>query len=474
MVEVEFKNITILDLLVGFVLFLGFLLYSYIKQSNRIITDPIYRFYTRGLIFKLIGALGFSLVYLYYYRGGDTIYYMSGCIAMTNLFFKNPSLYFDLIINKITFTKYISYFDYETLWPPTHMTKKTENFNVIRIASFFTIITFKSFLGTTFIMAFICYQGIWRCFKLFCSLFPPLSSSFSFAFLYLPSFAFWASGIMKDTISVFCICMIVVSFYEFFFAPKKKFSKFIPLLLYASLLFNVKPYLLLALFPGLIFWASFSRLQKIKSKVLRLLVLPFILAISGIILVNFYASSAGTKYGSAQEALETAAIIRKDLQRSEQYGDNYFDIGEVDPTFSGMLTKFPVATIAGLYRPFIWESRSPVMLLSGLENLFLLLFTLYSLIRLRIFGLFTATFKDPILTLCFSFSVFVAFIVGFTTANFGALVRYRMPILPFFLAYFFILTFLSNETYRENLIRRYEQRFGKKTIEEEALQTAAV
>lgn len=466
MVEVEFKNITVLDFLIGFVLFLGFILYAYIKQSNQVVLNPTYRYYTKGLIFKLSGGLGFALVYMYYYHGGDTIDYMSGCIAMTNLFFKDPGLYFDLIFNKITFKKYISYFDYETLWPPTHMTKKAENFNVIRIASFFSIITLKSFLGTTLIMAFICYHGVWRCFKLFSSLFPPLTPSFSLAFLYLPSFAFWASGIMKDTISVFSICMIIVSFYDFFFAPKKRLSKALPLLIYGFLLFNIKPYLLLALFPGLIFWASFSRLQKIKSKVLRLLVLPFILAISGILLINFVSSSAGAKYGSTQDALETAVIIRKDLQRSEQYGENYFDIGEVEASFTGILSKLPVATIAGLYRPFIWESRSPVMLLSGLENLFLLIFTIYSLIRLRFFGLFTATFKDPILTLCFSFSVFVAFIVGFTTANFGALVRYRMPILPFFLAYFFILTFLSNDSYRENKIRRYEQRFGKKREEE--------
>lgn len=473
MIEVEFRSITVQDFLIGFILLLGFLLYSYIKQSNLISRDPIYSFYTRGLLFKLAGGLTFALIYLYYYGGGDTIDYMSGCIAMTNLFYKNPLLFFDLIFNKITFAKYISYFDYETLWPPTHMIKKNENFNVIRIASFFSIITFKSFLGTTLIMAFICYQAIWKCFKLFCTLFPALTSPFAFAFLFLPSFAFWASGIMKDTISVFCICQVIVSFYYFFFAPKKKFTKAIPLLMYAFLLFNIKPYLLLALFPGLIFWASFSRLQKIESKVLRVLILPLILAGSGVILINFYSSSAGSSYGSAQEAIETANVIRKDLLRSEQYGENYFDIGEVDPTFTGTLSKLPVATIAGLYRPFIWESRSPVMLLSGIENLFLLLFTLYSLIRLRVFGLFTSTFKDPILTLCFTFSIFVAFIVGFTTANFGALVRYRMPILPFFLAYFYILTFLSNESYREKATRRYLLRFGKKQEESNLAVTAA-
>ncbi|MCS6981426.1 MAG: hypothetical protein NZM65_04435, partial [Flavobacteriales bacterium] len=440
MEEVVFNTISAPDYATGFVLLLAFLLYGLIRQNNMIEKDPIYRYYFRGLLIKLVGGLGFAFVYMYYYHGGDTLAYMAGCVAMTELFFKNPLLYLDLMFNKITFSKYISYFDYDTLWPPTHMIKKAENFNVIRIASIFSILTFKSFLGTTLIMAFICYQGIWRCFKVFCTLFPPLTPSFAIAFLFLPSLAFWASGIMKDTISVFCICQIIYSFYHFYFAPRRKLSRAIPLALFALLLFNIKSYLLLALFPGLLFWASFSRLQKIKSKVVRVLALPFILAVTGILLLNFFSSSVGTKYGSAQEAIETAVIIRKDLQRAEQYGENFFDIGEVDPSFGGMLSKFPIALTAGLYRPFIWESRSPVMAISGLENFILLFFTIVSLIRLRVFGLFTSTFKDPILTLCFVFSVFVAFIVGFTTANFGALVRYRMPILPFFLSYFFILT----------------------------------
>jgi len=461
MLEVEFNSISVLDFITGFILFLSFIFYGLVLQYNKINKEPIYRYYSRGLFFKLLGGLGFAFVYMYYYNGGDTIDYMSGCVAMTNLFFKNPILFFDLIFNEINFQKYISYFDYDTLWPPTHMTKKPENFNVIRIASFFSIITFKSFLGTTLIMAFICYQGIWRCFKLFAEIFPPLTSSLAFGFLFLPSFAFWASGIMKDTISVFCICQIIVSFHYFFFASKKKFTKIIPLLMYALLLYFIKPYLLLALFPGLIFWTSFSRIQKIESKVVRVLFLPVVLSISGFVLVSFYTSSAGGRYGSTQEALETASIIRKDLQRTEQYGDNYFDIGEVDPSFSGMLAKFPIAVVAGLYRPFIWEARSPIMILSGLENLFLLIFTIYSLIRLRIIGLFASTFKDPILTLCFIFSIFVAFIVGFTTANFGALVRYRMPILPFFISYFIILSYLSNENYRQKMIEKYNLRFRR-------------
>lgn len=79
------------------------------------------------------------------------------------------------------------------------------------------------------------------------------------------------------------------------------------------------------------------------------------------------------------------------------------------------------------------------MVISGLENTLLLLLTIYFIFRTRVYGMFVYTFSNPVLLFCLSFSLITAFIVGLTTANFGALVRYKMPLLPFFVSYFIIL-----------------------------------
>ncbi|MFO7790848.1 MAG: hypothetical protein R6V32_09770, partial [Bacteroidales bacterium] len=94
--------------------------------------------------------------------------------------------------------------------------------------------------------------------------------------------------------------------------------------------------------------------------------------------------------------------------------------------------KFPQAVTAGLFRPFIWDGASVFMLLSGLENLILLLLTLYIILRIGPFRFFRQMAEDPFLLFCFVFAVILAFFIGLTTANFGALVRYRIPLLPFF------------------------------------------
>ncbi|MCZ2444643.1 MAG: hypothetical protein LC101_12815, partial [Flavobacteriales bacterium] len=177
----------------------------------------------------------------------------------------------------------------------------------------------------------------------------------------------------------------------------------------------------------------------IRIWIFRVLALPVAIVSVGIIMGLVYLkSSSGLGNYSAEMALKHASVIQQDLVRVEAYGSNRFDIGTFEPTLSGVLKKAPAAINAGLFRPYIWESKSFVMLFSGLENLFLLLFTIYSFIKLR-FRLFTEPFNNPILSFCFIFSILIAFIVGLTTANFGALVRYRMQILPFFIIFFIIL-----------------------------------
>jgi hypothetical protein len=78
------------------------------------------------------------------------------------------------------------------------------------------------------------------------------------------------------------------------------------------------------------------------------------------------------------------------------------------------------------------------MLLSALENTFLLLLFIKVLLKNGM-GFFFRVFGNPVLTLCFVFSIFFAFSLGLTTANFGALVRYKIPAIPFFLSMLYIL-----------------------------------
>jgi hypothetical protein len=302
-------------------------------------------------------------------------------------------------------------------------------------------------LATSVLFSGISYIFIWKLYELFCKFFPNLYKQIAIGFLFLPSYWFWGSGILKDTICIAAIAATVVYFHNVFLDKDRSFKAIFYLSISVLVLFTVKKYLVIALMPGLVIWASFDRIQNLKSPILRYGLLPFLL-VGGFFGLSFAYSSLGESLGvySADNILEYATVVQQDLIREEAYGSNSFNIGTYDASATGILSKAPVAIIAGLFRPFVWEAANVVMLFSALENLFLLFATLYFLIRLKIIYLFINTFKGPILLLCISFSLILAMMIGLTSANFGALVRYKIPLIPFYFTYLSILYgILKNE-----------------------------
>ncbi len=150
-------------------------------------------------------------------------------------------------------------------------------------------------------------------------------------------------------------------------------------------------------------------------------------------------------YGDVDSAIEQAQVIQQDLLREEAYGSNSYNIGEIDGTIEGMISLAPLAIFTAIYRPLFWEIGSPVMVISVLENTILLLFTFYLLLNIGPFSLIRILLSEPFLLYAFVFSVLFAFGVGIAGTNFGALVRYKVPLMPFFLPMIFLIYRISKE-----------------------------
>ena len=71
------------------------------------------------------------------------------------------------------------------------------------------------------------------------------------------------------------------------------------------------------------------------------------------------------------------------------------------------------------------------MLISGVENTFLLVLALWALFT-RPLKILKFVRDDPFLIFCVLFTLILGFGIGLSTSNFGALVRYKIPFLPFF------------------------------------------
>ncbi|MBN2777426.1 MAG: hypothetical protein JXR36_07280 [Bacteroidales bacterium] len=431
-------NIKVYDILVILLLYFAVIVYGTIRQ-NRKANAPAYNYYKNALIIQLSMSVVFALVVMFFYPGDSMVYYQN-LNCFNKLFFIDADKYFDIMFygNKPEFW---SYFTYETGYPATYMWRDPNAIFVSRFYAPFMFFTNSSYILSTIIAGFIGFTGVWKLYKTFCQIYPGLEKQFTWAILYFPSALFWSAGMMKDTLTLSAIGWIVFSFYHFFILKQYRVKYLFFVIIAIVLIINIKSYIFAALLPGLLIWLFFNQLKRIKSNLIKFIVAPIamILLIVGFTLIMSNMSEAMGEYGSIEKSLLQAQVIQQDLTRSEQYGENYYDIGEFEATPMGVLRKFPIATISGVFRPFVWEASNPFILLAGIESLFLMGFLVYAIFKTGLVKFFKNIFADPILIFAFSFVLIFGFGVGLATANFGALVRYKIPLLPFFTAGLFIL-----------------------------------
>jgi hypothetical protein len=121
-------------------------------------------------------------------------------------------------------------------------------------------------------------------------------------------------------------------------------------------------------------------------------------------------------------------------------GGSMFSYGtEFDGSIGGLIKMAPVFIGTTFFRPFIWESRKLTTLLSSLEGMTLLIFTLSVFKKAGLKTVFQTLTKNPLAMYCFLFSVIFALFVGATTLNFGTLCRYKIPCMPFYVISIFLI-----------------------------------
>lgn len=441
--------LNIFDLLLTPIYLLIIYLISGFIQKKNIRKEPLYKWYTKGLFAKLGGAIALCLIYQFYYTGGDTVNYFLTSKAISNMLWKDVGIFFD-IMRGGNWSEQRMNFDMYTGYPEFSATGGAEIF-VSRLIAPLCFLASHSFIVSAILLAWICYSGVWRLFLLFNEQFPKLEKEFTISILFIPSVVFWGSGLLKDTITLSAIGWFTYYFFYFFIKKKYKISSAIYILISSFLLISIKPYIFFALIPGSIVWLSNERLKNIHNKLFRVIAGPFFI-FGGMAIGVFILAQMGDVLGvySVDKVLNKAVESNFD-QKQDYYGGNSFDIGDFEPTIQGALGKAHLAISATLFRPFLWEARNPVMLLSGLENIYILLLTLFLIIKLKFSKFFVLISEHPLVLFSMLFSIFFAFSVGLATSNFGTLVRLKIPCIPYYVSSLFIMRHIYEIKYKKKL-----------------------
>jgi hypothetical protein len=445
------EYITLLDYVVlPFVLaFIYGIAYKY-RNKHYPVNHPWRKYFLPGLTVKVFGAVFITFVYVYYYGGGDTIEYYVQSKIINSSFNESFDKWIKLIL-RIPGRLDAEYYTYtsQLIWYDD-----PGSYAVCSITAFLSFFTLGTYLPAAVLFAAISFTGVWALFRTFAALYKHLTGPIAIATLFIPSTFIWGSGIFKDTICLFGLGWLTYSVFRILIKYDFRPSNLLLGALSVLLVAKIKIYILLAFLPAVLLWILFLYTNKIKntgSRIFLRLVSVIVLAGGAMIAMQSLGEEALGRY-SLDNLEATAATTRNWISYSSGDEGSGYSLGEFDGSFTGMLSKFPLAVNVTLFRPYLWEANKVIVFLSAMEAFLFLFLTIKLLFSVGLVKIYKTIINEPTIQFCLIFALIFAFAVGITTYNFGSLSRYKIPCLPFYLL-FIILTYYKMKIKGEKLFK---------------------
>ena len=387
--------------------------------------DAIARGFISLVMVRVTGGVLFAVIYVYYFKAvGDTVAYFEGGSTLCKILFQDPVAYFALLRSEAGHI------------PPEYMhqvsnivyTATPEEWFMTKFVSVVGIFGFESFLLYNVLFGLVGMIGAWQLVRFAQEFMPEIRREAYYILILVPGILIWSSGLIKDTVTLTCFAYFLLYYCKIVFKNQRSIGNFIILFVSAYIMFRIKPYVLICEIPALAMGTYIYYKAKITVPFLRRILMPalliFLMAVSlaGVVQI----AEASEKYKI--ENLETK--VKGFQSWHETLGGAYYSIGggNVEYTPTGVLRVAPEALSHTFIRPFLWESRNASMLFAAVENSVILVLLLISL-RYYVMDPDLRKYlkNNHIVVFLFTFSIIFGFTVGFTSYNYGALARYKVP-----------------------------------------------
>lgn len=386
---------------------------------------------------------------------------------------------------------YEPYFQYIQKWGRADVTTEfflNDNRTPIRINALIMLISFGSYAVHALVMLALSFIGQFAFYKAFKLYFPGKEILLAAVIFIAPSVLFWTSGVLKEPIAVFLSGIFVYAFMQVFANNLVSLKYICGQALTALFFLILKPYILVLLLVPLILFALVKK-YRVKHIVVFYVVSLVIVATSGIMVLktlfhkdvintivvrqnDFVNLSKGGIFFLNDEnyvrleykdsAQCEPADREKNLYRIKPHAQLMYwnihrlrdtiyvndnkdtalytllnscapagsgiDMKRLEYSFSSFAALLPQAFFNVLCKPFFVDAHSFMELIASLENLLFFGFILCCFV----FGK-RAGVDINVLMLCIAVVVTSFLLVGITTTVMGAIVRYKVPFIPFLL-----------------------------------------
>jgi hypothetical protein len=390
-------------------------------------------------LLKIISGVALSLIYTYYYTDrlyADCFKFFDDSQVLYNLFFTDRKMFWQFMLgfphNNETYIYYSNLM--HDWWNRYNL--YNENRTIIRLNTVLRFFSLGYYQVHNVFFCFFSLIGLTAIVKLFLADLQEFRKPvFIFVFLF-PSVLFWGSGVLKDGLIFFCSGLALYFIGRAGSNENKKTLNLFLSIFFLLLLLFIKVHVFFIFLPCFIAYVwSMQNKKHIALKYIFtfLLFLAFLLSFH---LFNENINFLQYLVSKQKEFIELAAEVK---------AGSIIHVNPLQPDIGSLIKNSPLAFFNTLFRPHFLDSRSPFILLSALENTFIIIFGILVLFSFR---------KEKIkFSPMFYFSVFYVIalftLVGLITPVMGAMVRYKVQGIPFL---FFIFLALTN---KEKMINKF-------------------
>ena len=406
--------------------------------------SPYKKYIIPAFIIKVICCILLALLYEFYYGFGDPHNYYTGAVEIWTATKENPLYGLELVFKPINqYSPAVQEFATHISYPAF----SGEIVNIFKVSGFIGMFCFGTYLPIALFISLLSFIGSWKIFIVFAEEFPTHYKKIALTCLFVPSFVFWSTNILKDPLAIYGLGLCVSALYNLM-KGRHSFLIILQMLAGAYIMFSFKIYVFYIFCIAAFFSIGVHLISNSTSKFLMRLavfLLLLLLTIWGVSQKDylFEAISVGV-----MKTVMTVQNVQKD-----QGGSAYVISNVENGNPLGIIRTYLQSLNVALFRPYFWESSNVIVFANALESSAVLLFTVYLLIKSKIIGFFTFAFKNRVLTFALVFTFLLAPLAGLISFNFGTLVRYKAPVVPFYYTYLILLYYKTKEKANENYIK---------------------
>ncbi|MFS8083979.1 MAG: hypothetical protein ACMG51_11045, partial [Ginsengibacter sp.] len=246
-----------------FIVFFFYVLIYYLFFSfnrKKIKNIRLQKYHSNAFWLKVFASLCYALFVLYISLGDSTTLYFPEGHHLYKSILNDPSKFHLLFMDGTAF-------DSSMLDNPHQIGyfSDASNLFVIKITALLCFFTFGQYLALNLTFAMIAFSGVWKLYRFFCNQFPDLDKQFAIAILYLPTFVFWSSGILKEPFVIGALGWLTYSLYQLMYERKRIIINSLRVFICIYIFTLVKIYILVAYLPAFALFLLLKNASLIKN-----------------------------------------------------------------------------------------------------------------------------------------------------------------------------------------------------------------